>query len=124
MNNYDLYLKFIEIASYNPFDAYVELKKFKKEYKKSEFYKETGLRIDKAYKMFLGAIPGQLLAKIKEFTDVESLAAKLTDVINNIDEDTVNNLFTKLTSSFNLEQLQDEKGDLKILLNQIKDLVK
>jgi hypothetical protein len=124
MNNHDLYLKFIEIASYNPFDAYVELKKFKKDYKKSEFYKETRLRIDKAYKMFLGAMPGQLLAKIKEFTDTESLVTKIEDLINGIDEDAINGLFEKLSNVFNIDKLQDEKGDLKILLNQIKDLVK
>ena len=32
MNNYDLYLKFVEIAAMNSFDGYIALKQFKKEY--------------------------------------------------------------------------------------------
>jgi hypothetical protein len=123
MNNSELYLKFIEIASYNPFDAYIKLKEFKKEYKKSEFYKATRMSWRRAYKLFLQMMPSQLLAKLKEFTDVDMLATKLTDLINSVDEDAINGFFEKLTNIFNLEKLQDEKGDLKILLNQVKDLV-
>jgi ribosome-associated toxin RatA of RatAB toxin-antitoxin module len=74
--------------------------------------------------MFLGAMPGQLLAKIKEFTDTESLITKIEDLINGIDEDAINGLFEKLSNVFNIDKLQDEKGELKLLLNQTKDLVK
>ena len=114
----------MEIASYNPFDAYTQLKAFRKEYKKSEFYKANKLSLQSAYKMFLTMLPSQLYFKISEFTDVEKWSAKLTAVINGIDEDTINGLVERLTNMFNLEKLQDEKGDLKILLNQVKDLVK
>ena len=123
MNNYDLYLKFIDIASHNTFDAYIALKEFKKEYKKSEFYKKTHMPISCAYKMFLQQLPGKLFFKLQELTDIESLSTKLTEVINGIDEDTVNNLIDKLTSVFNMEQLQDEKGELKLALNNLKDLI-
>lgn len=124
MNNHDLYLKFIEIASYNPFDAYAQLKAFNKDYKKSDFYKASKMPIHKAYKLFLEMLPSQLYFKISTFTDVESLAAKLTDVINGIDEEAISKLLDRLTNIFNIDKLQDEKGDLKILLNQVKDLVK
>ena len=124
MDNRELYLKFIEIASYNPFDAYIELKAFKKQYKKSQFYKKTWMPIQSAYKMFLQMMPHQVLAKIKDLTDIESLTTKIEEVINGIDEDAINRFIDKLSNVFNIDKLQDEKGDLKILLNQIKDLVK
>jgi hypothetical protein len=124
MNNYDLYLKFIEIAAMNSFDSYIALKQFKKEYKKSEFYKQTHMPISVAYKMFLQQLPGQLFFKLQELTDVHSWAAKLTEVLNNIDEDAINNLIDKFTSMINMEALQDEKGELKIALNNLKDLIK
>jgi hypothetical protein len=123
MTNYELNLEFIKIASKNPFDAYLDLKKMNKIYKQSEFYKETKMSIDKAYKLFLSMSPAQLVAKLQEFTDIELLSAKLTDVLNGIDEESVNNLLNKLTGIFDIEKLQDEKGELKLLLNQIKNLV-
>ena len=114
----------MEIASHNPFDAYTQLKAFRKQYKQSEFYKANKISLQSAYKMFLTMLPGQLYSKIDNFTDVEKWAAKITAVINGIDEDAINGLMNRLTNTFNLDELQDEKGDLKILLNQIKDLVK
>ena len=87
MNNYELYLKFIEIASQNPFDAYTQLKVLNKEYKQSEFYKANKMSIDKAYKMFLNMLPGQLYFKISSLTDVDKWAAKITEAINGIDEE-------------------------------------
>ena len=124
MDNRELYLKFIEVASYNPFDAYVQLKAYNKEYKKSDFYKQTKMPLLKAYKMFLTMLPSQLYFKLSELTDTEMLAAKITSLIDSIDENSVDNLLNKITNIFNIEKLQDEKGDLKILLNQVKDLVK
>ena len=124
MNNYDLYLKFIEISSLNPFDAYIQLKDLQKAYKKSEFYKQTKLSIKKAYSLFLKMMPVQLVAKLHELTDIDRLGIKISDLLNSIDEDAINNVFDKFVNMFDINKLQEEKGDLKILLNQFKDLVK
>ena len=123
MTNYELYLEFIKIASSNPFDAYMQLKELNKKYKKSQFYKATKMRINKAYQMFLQMSPVQLVEKIKDFANVETWSDKITELINGIDEEAINKLVDRLTSVFDIEKLQDEKGDLKILLNQVKDLV-
>lgn len=122
MNNYDLYFKFVTISSLNPFDAYLELKNFKKEYKQTDFYKKTKMSINRAYKMFLTTVPIQLAAKITELTDVSTLSTKISDVLNSVDEDAINNVFDKFVNAFDINKLQDEKGDLKILLNQLKNL--
>lgn len=124
MNNYDLYLKFIEISSLNPFDAYIQLKDLQKTYKKSEFYKQTKFSIKKAYALFLKMMPVQLVAKLHELTDTDRLGIKISDLLNSIDEDAINNVFDKFVNMFDINRLQEEKGDLKILLNQFKDLVK
>ena len=124
MNNYDLYLKFIEISSLNPFDAYIQLKDLQKTYKKSEFYKQTKLSIKKAYALFLKMIPVQLVVKLHELTDTDRLGIKISDLLNSIDEDAINNVFDKFVNMFDINKLQEEKGDLKVLLNQFKDLVK
>ena len=124
MSNQELYLKFIEIASLNPFDAYLQLKAFNKTYKKSTFYKQTKISINKAYKLFLNMTPVKLIATLQDLTDADRLGLKISDVLNSIDEDAINNVFERFVNVFDINKLQDEKGDLKILLNQIKDLVK
>ena len=123
MTNYELYLKFIEIASHNPLDAYLELKNLRAEYKKSDFYKSTKLPLQTAYKLCVQGSLTQIAAKLSTFGDVDAISRRITDVINGIDEDAINNLVEKLMSVFDVSKLQEEKGDLKVLLNQFKDLV-
>ena len=67
--------------------------------------------------------PIQVIGKIHELTDVDALSQKITDVINGIDEEAINSFVNKITNVFDIEKLQDEKGELKLLLNQVKDLV-
>ena len=124
MTNYELYMKFVEISSQNPFDTYLTLKSFNKDYKQTEFYKTTKLSLKKAYQIFLKAVPMQAIVRLIELTNVDNLALKISDLLNSIDEDSVNNLVDKFTTVFDINKLQEEKGDLKILLNQLKDLVK
>lgn len=120
MNNYELYLKFIEIASYNTFDAYCKLKEFKKEYKHSEFYRQTKMSLKQAYQMFSGSIFNQLYFKIKDLTDVSTWAIKLNQLMDEIDEDSLSRFVEKITQYFNLDNLNLEKGDLQNLINQLK----
>ena len=123
MNNCDLYLKFIEISSLNPLDAYIALKDLQKDYKKSEFYKKTKLSLKKTYAMFLRTVPVQLAAKLIDFVDTDKLGMKISDLLNSIDEDAIDNVFDKFVNAFDMNKLQEEKGDLKLLLNQFKNLV-
>jgi hypothetical protein len=122
MNNYELYLKFIEIASDNPFDAYCKLKAFKKEYKKSDFYKMTHLPLHKAYEYVSKIIFMQSYIKLQEITNVGSWADKINYLIEELDEDTIQSFIDKLTSSFDLANLDIEKGELRNFLNELKSL--
>jgi hypothetical protein len=122
MNNQELYLKFIEIASCNPFDAYCKLKDFKKEYKKSDFYKATHLPLNKAYEYASKTIFVQLYTKIQEITDVSSWVAKINYFIEDLDEDTIQSLIDKISSHFNLNSLDFEKGELRNFLDEMKSL--
>ena len=120
MNNYDLYLKFMEIASYNIFDSYTKLKEFKKEYKQSDFYKATRMSLKKAYKLFSQTLFTQLYFKLKELTNPTTWSEKLNQLMEDINEDSLSNFMNKITQYFNLDNLTDEKGELQNLLNQLK----
>lgn len=123
MNNYELHLKFMEIAAYNIFDSYSKLKEFKKEYKQSDFYKSTHMPIQKAYKLFNQTLFTQLYFKLKELIDPTLWSYKLNQVMEDIDDDSLNNFMSKITAYFNLNNLMDEKGELQSLIQQIKNII-
>lgn len=122
MGNYDLYLKFIEIAAHNPFDAYCQLKDLNKTYKKSDFYKRTHMPIKRAYEFAMQSMFTQLYFTLRELTNVSSWVAKFSAFVDDLDEDQLGALINKITSSFGANDLQIEKGELQDLLNQMKSL--
>ena len=123
MNNHELYLKFIEIASHNPFDAYCKLKELKKEYKKSDFYKTTHMPLYKAYEYANKHFFIQVYFKIQEVMDINSWSSKINSFLDDLDENAMQGLIEKISKTFNLDNLDFEKGELRDLLNQMKSLV-
>lgn len=121
MNNIELYDKFYKISLLNVFDAVIELKKFKKEYKKSDFYKATKISLLKAYDIFNKSILNELSSLIRELSDSSRLSSKLTEVLNDIDSETIQDLFDKIINVFNIDELNEHKGELTGLLNQLKN---
>lgn len=121
MNNTELYDKFYRISLLNVFDAVIELKKFKKEYKKSDFYKATKISLLKAYDIFNKSILNELSSLIRELSDSSRLSSKLTEVLNDIDSETIQDLFDKIINVFNINELNEHKGELTGLLNQLKN---
>lgn len=121
MNNIELYDKFYKISLLNVFDAVIELKKFKKEYKKSDFYKATKISLLKAYDIFNKSVLNELSSLIRELSDSSRLSSKLTEVLNDIDSETIQDLFDKIINVFNIDELNEHKGELTGLLNQLKN---
>lgn len=121
MDNKELYNKFYEIASLNIFDAVIELKKFKKEYKKSDFYKSTKLSLIRAYEIFNKSGINEFLYTLRTLTDTDKIINKLTDILNGIESDTIQDFFDKIVEVLNIDELNEHKGELTGLLNQLKN---
>ena len=121
MDNKELYNKFYEISLLNVFDGFIALKQLKKEYKKSDFYKTTKLPLLKAYEIFNKSSINEFLNTIKTLSDTDKMIAKLTDVINGIESDTIQEFFDKIVNTLNIEELNEHKGELTGLLNQLKN---
>jgi hypothetical protein len=123
MSNRELYLKFIEIAASNPLDGYCQLKDFRREYKKTEFYKKTRLPLHTAYKYAIQSMGTQLYFKLCEIMDVTSWSDKINDFMEDLDPEMVENWINKITSVFNFSNLDSEKGELQNLLAQMTSLM-
>ena len=123
MTNNELMLKFQEIAMLNVFDAHCALKDMKKEYKKSEFYKRTHYSLNKAYKLFISGLFAHLYFKLQELTDVDMIGIKITQILENIDMNSIENLFNNIVEKFNLNNLEQEKGELKQAIANLKSII-
>lgn len=123
MTNYELWLEFHRISALNIFDAQIELKLLKKKYKKSDFYKQTRYSFNKAYSLFVSGLMLKLYYTLKDWTDVDMLGIKLSQVIENIDTEKIQEASDKIIKSLEFSKLNAEKGELQNTLAQIKSIL-
>ena len=106
MNNIDLMNMFEEILQVsNGFDRVIELKNREKEYKKSTFYKKTRMSIDKAYAIFLRESAINMVKRIRDLMNPEYLGIYLTETLEGISPESVQNLLDSFMSMLNIEDL-------------------
>lgn len=115
MNNEELLQQFTLVAkTENPLDAIVALKKLKKVYKKSDFFKQTKLSIDVAFKCYKDMISARNAQLLNEYiTDTDKLVNKLNNVINNMDSSIFGNLLDRISGVADTEELRQMGVDLK-----------
>lgn len=124
MNNKELFERFSAIAQNNPFDAVVELKHFRKEYKQSEFFKATKMPLCKAYKMFTETLGLKLYFTVSKLLNVSALSDKVSEFLMGIDEEAFEHLIEVVMNKFNLNNISDETGEIKDLVEALKTLNK
>ena len=114
MTNQELELKIKEIIKIeNYFDMVVELSKFEKEYKQSDFYKIT-------HQSLLDAVKN---ARIHYALQLDDLFNKIQEKVNTFDLSKLNELVDKFGDqllSANVEN-QDLLAELKNSINEIKE---
>lgn len=94
ITNSVLFEEFKRISQHdNPFDCITALKKFKKKYKTSIFYKETHLNIYKAYELYTKTAGASLLIQLNELLQYDNLALYLNDMLNSLDTSILINKF-------------------------------
>lgn len=117
MNNQQLYERFSLISKQaNSLDIACELKKINKEYKKSSFYKQTRLSIDKAYKIFLADGYVQVIRFLQQPIiqamikgDLGELAMQLEEFMSVFDYTKLDGLFVYLADKFENLNIDREK---------------
>ena len=121
MNNIELEAQFKVISQLNnSLDAIVELKKLNKEYKKSDFYKMTKMSIYDAYKASLNFKLSKIIMRIHSFSNVEDLSLFINELINNIDEDTLNIFLEKLSNVLSMSEIEKYSKQLEDSIEKLK----
>lgn len=135
MNNLELERHFQEIAAKaNVFDRRIALKKFKKEYKKSEFFRITRIPVYRAFTFYQANKVSAALLDVQNIFDIDNAADKINELLENIDLSlAVNKLLTLLdydkiqefldkTNHDDTEELAKLTGELKEIQNHFSSL--
>lgn len=123
MTNGELLVQFDKICKLNYCDSIIELKKLKKVYKTTEFYKTTHISCEKAYKDFCAHKLIMTCGSVLNLLDTETIAEKISEIIDRVDPESVRKLSDSLMEGFGMTDLNQEKGELKVLLNKTKDII-
>lgn len=108
MNNVELEKKIREISAIDNYFNMVEaMIAFEKEYKTSDFYKQTKRPLDVVIKE----------ARIHYALQLKDLEKKIQSILNNLSLDNINDLLDKLGGVF-----EQENDDIKESLEVLKDL--
>lgn len=121
MNNEKLFEMFIKIAAVtNSFDRYIQLQQAKKQYKKSDFYKQTHLSFMKAYEWFIKDGISHLIIQLKYNCKAEKIGEYITNILDNIAPDAVEQLVNRIIESLNTTDLINSSKELQDILQSFK----
>lgn len=121
MNNTTLFNKLKSIAKLsNPLDAYLELKKLQKDYRKSNFYKQTRMPLKQVYKMVVLNGFKQIIDFIDKLQDPIQVGNLITEYIDSISTESIDELFGKLDNVFNIKDLKEVGEDLQKSIDKLK----
>lgn len=117
MTNNELYQKFKEISQLETsLDIACELKNFNKAYKKSDFYKQTKMPIQEAYKIYLSdtwvqfsRIIHQPVFKALAHGNLAELAVQLEEFLSTFDYTKLDGLFIYLSDKFSSLNIDREQ---------------
>ena len=80
--------------------------------------------LHKAYKMFTETLGLKLYFTISKLLNVSALSDKVNEFLIGIDEDAFEHLIEVVMNKFNLNNISDETGEIKDLVEALKTLNK
>ena len=122
MENSQLLLKLAEINNItNELDRIIALRKFDKDYKKTQFYKETKMPLKELHATLTYFKAEKFINEAINKLSIDNLSDTINDVLENIDTGTLNNFFNMLIDYLNPQHLKDYGT---ILTEQVQKLQK
>lgn len=121
MDNANLEKMFCSIMEKdNGFDRYLALNDLNKTYKKSEFYKKTKMNIHKAYNLFVKDGLMYSLVKFKNSIAPDKLGEYITNLLDNIQPDAIEQLTERIIGQLNLSEITTSTKELGDIVHSFK----
>ena len=104
----------------NSFDRMLKLKSSAKQYKTSQFYKATRMSIYDAYELFVKDSIATEAMHIKRFASAEFVGEYITDLLDHISPDAVENLLDQIIDSLRVNELLNESAKIGEQLKKLQ----
>lgn len=104
----------------NAFDRALKLKEIKKEYKTSAFYKQTRMPIYRAYEWFIKDSIANTAMSIKKFRDAQYIGEYITDLIDHISPDAVEDLMVRITEYLDTSKMVAASAEIGEQLKKLQ----
>lgn len=120
MNNIELYTRFTSIATKNCFDQFEELKKLKKQYKASDFYKATKMPLRKAYQMYLQSLGLSVAGKLNTIMDKDYIVEYMNVLFEEGKlQESLEQVVNKVLSNYNPEELAELREQTRTIMEKL-----
>ena len=104
----------------NEFERYLVLQQIKKDYKTTEFYKQTKMPFKQMRKEVAMLRIEKILQLIADNLSVRALAQKATEVVNKIDKTAIDNFMNNLSEVLDVNKLLSLSEELKEQLENLQ----
>ena len=127
MTTLELQLLLDELVGMSFLDSILEITKQDKNYKKSEFFRTTGIPLIALYEKYLQSVffktdKVEEIALAIENMDVSRFAEKLSELIGKaLDEDNLKERIEGFQKGFNIEELVKQNSELEEAINKLKE---
>ena len=108
------------IALPNALDRITKLREIKKQYKTSDFYKHTHMPIHKAYAAFVQDSIANAALYIKRCATAEHVAEYVTNLLDHISPDVIENLMDRIVNSLDTSELIRSGTEIGEELKQLR----
>lgn len=121
MNNLQLKELFDSILSLpTSFDRILKLQQIKKQYRASDFFKQTHMPIYKAYELFIKDSIATELMLIKRFANADYVGEYITDTLDHIAPDTIQDFAERIVDAFNTNELLAASAEIGAQLKKLQ----
>lgn len=121
MDNGQLWLDYNKANSkLNVFDRVLALQEFDKEYKKSDFYKQTKMSIKDFQQYCIMFRLHDILDTISTYADVDGLGEFFTEVLDAMDSEVINNFFGRIVDAIDPKSLAESSQVLQSQIAQLR----
>lgn len=104
----------------NSFDRILKLKSSAKQYKTSQFYKATRMSIYDAYELFVKDSIATEAMHIKRFANAEFVGEYVTNLLDNISPDAIENLVDRFIESLNVNDMLAKSEEIGEQLKKLQ----
>lgn len=107
-------------AKMNVFDRILALQEFDKEYKKTDFYKQTKMSVKELQQYCIMFRINDILDNVVTYASTEGIAQFIEEILDAIDEDTIQSFFDRIANNLDPQALANSNQALQQQIDRLR----